>query len=144
MYKPIIVFIVLLILESGLVCAQCLNVEIYGIRNNNGFIRLGFMTSEEQLKNEKPQLEISYDKREVRGGELEVKIDSIPFGLYGITLLDDENNNGKLDYGFILPKEGVGFSNYWPSGIRKPKFSNFCFEFNNSFRQKVLIHVRYY
>jgi len=31
---------------------------------------------------------------------------------YAINILHDEDNNGKIKKGFVLPKEGMGFSNY--------------------------------
>jgi uncharacterized protein (DUF2141 family) len=36
-----------------------------------------------------------------------------------LILLHDENKNGKIDKGFILPKEGIGFSNFQSIGFDK-------------------------
>jgi uncharacterized protein (DUF2141 family) len=56
-------------------------------------------------------------------------VKDLPAGQYGIAVLDDENNNGKMDYGLLLPAEGCGFSNYRHAGMRKLKFEDFHFLF---------------
>lgn len=58
-------------------------------------------------------------------GTLSVDFDIEP-GTYAITLLDDENANGKIDKNFIgIPKEGFGFANFYMSALSKPSFDDF-------------------
>ena len=77
--------------------------------------------------------EIAYKKAQafktkISNGTLVVEVKLEP-GKYGISLMDDENFNGKMDYNFIgIPKEGFGFSNYYHSGLTKPKLNSFEFE----------------
>ena len=48
-----------------------------------------------------------------------------------MNILHDENNNSKIDKGLLLPKEGIGFSNYQTIGLRnRPNFSKASFELN--------------
>lgn len=48
---------------------------------------------------------------------------------YAVNILHDENANGKIDKGFILPKEGIGFSNYSSVGpMNRPNFSKALLE----------------
>ncbi len=48
-----------------------------------------------------------------------------------MNILHDENNNGKIDKGLLLPKEGIGFSNYQSIGLKnRPNFSKASFELN--------------
>ena len=56
-------------------------------------------------------------------------------------LVDDENLNGKCDYGFILPNEGFGFSDYFHTGILAPKFKDFKFVLIETTKD-VLVKVR--
>jgi uncharacterized protein (DUF2141 family) len=43
--------------------------------------------------------------------------------------LHDEDGNEKIKKGFVLPKEGIGFSNYQSIGIgNKPNFKKASFE----------------
>jgi uncharacterized protein (DUF2141 family) len=63
-------------------------------------------------------------------------------GTYGITLLDDENANGKIDKNFIgIPKEGFGFSNFFMTKMKKPAFDEFKVDLKT--QPRVEIKVKY-
>jgi uncharacterized protein (DUF2141 family) len=50
-----------------------------------------------------------------------------------VNILHDENENGQIDKGFILPIEGVGFSNYQSIGFtNRPNFLNASFELRSN------------
>jgi uncharacterized protein (DUF2141 family) len=57
-------------------------------------------------------------------------------------VLDDENENGDMDYRLKRPTEGFGFSNYWHKGLFRPKFEDFRFELAET-SKKVLVEMRY-
>lgn len=58
-----------------------------------------------------------------------ITFDGLPHGKYAINIIHDENNNGKIDMGFLLPKEGIGFSNFKKLNIlNRPSFSKASFE----------------
>lgn len=60
-----------------------------------------------------------------------VTFKDLPAGKYEVNILHDGDNNGKIKKGFILPKEGIGFSNYQSIGIgNKPNFKKAAFELN--------------
>lgn len=124
--------------------SQKLIVELNGIRNQIGCIRLAFFRNESEFLAEQPALERALDKENLKDGRLTVVLDSIPPGEYGIALLDDENKNGKLDYKLVVPKEGVGFSNYVQKGIRRPRFDDFSFLLRKNVTQRILIRLTYY
>jgi uncharacterized protein (DUF2141 family) len=64
----------------------------------------------------------------------------LPEGKYAVNILHDEDNNGKIKKGFILPKEGIGFSNYQSIGIgNKPKFSKASFTLESDLKIKVKV-----
>ena len=65
-------------------------------------------------------------------------------GTYGISILDDENNDGKMDYKLIrIQKEGYGFSNYYHTGMSRPNFEDFDFIIGNK-NIFVKIKIRYF
>ena len=57
-----------------------------------------------------------------------------PKNKHAIIILHDESKNGKIDKGLILPKEGIGFSNYSSIGLtNRPNFRKASF---NLFQDK--------
>ena len=66
----------------------------------------------------------------------------LPSGTYGIAVLDDENSNDKMDYALMMPKEGFGFSNFYLTGLSKPKFEQFKFGVSDA-SFSVVIKMKY-
>ena len=48
-------------------------------------------------------------------------------GLYAVSLLHDENSNGRMDMTLMVPREGFGFSRNPHIGIGSPSFSSSAF-----------------
>ena len=123
--KIISVFIFIFLFIS--INAQVLTVEISNIRNKNGYIALGVFVDEASFDIEKPYIEKTYFKHKIVNGKLRVEIKLKP-GVYGVSVLDDENSDGEMEYSWIgLPREGYGFSNFYHTGITKPNFKDFDF-----------------
>lgn len=123
--------------------AQNTEVVFSGIRSSAGQIRLEVFIDEEGFKNEKGIAVKRFKKNKLVNGEMMVKLD-LPPGTYGLALLDDENNDDKMNYTFIgMPKEGFGFSNYYLTGLFKPKFESFKFTLRKDQKQKVLMKIKY-
>jgi uncharacterized protein (DUF2141 family) len=65
-----------------------------------------------------------------RTGDVQVVFENIPAGVYAISVMHDENENGELDSNFMgMPKEGFGFSNdamgmFGPPSFEKAKFKH--------------------
>lgn len=124
------VILILIILEvsvfSQFSFSQNLEVRVSGIRNSEGTINIGVFKDHESFKAEKSEIIKIYKKSDIKKGQLVFKLE-LEKGTYGIALLDDENSNGKMDYGLIFPSEGYGFSNYIHNQPRMPRFENFDF-----------------
>ncbi|MGW8316566.1 MAG: DUF2141 domain-containing protein [Bacteroidales bacterium] len=133
----------LIFLGSHKLQAQNIEVEIKGIRSDEGQIVLAIYTDEESYDDEKPVSERFIDKGGMKDGQLTVELD-LKEGTYGLTLIDDENRNGKMDYKLIrATKEGFGFSNFFLSKLKKPSFDDFKFEVKQGQHQKVEMKVKY-
>ena len=64
-------------------------------------------------------------------------------GTYAVSVVHDENSNGKLDTNFIgMPREGVGASNDAKGHMGPPKFSAASFRYERR-RLDLKIHVNY-
>lgn len=97
------------------------NVTVTGIKNDRGYLKVAVYQNEESYEEEVPFKTRTISKKTVVQGEISFSIE-VPSGKYGIVILDDENNNDKMDFRFFIPTEGYGFSNY--DGIRKPSFDD--------------------
>jgi uncharacterized protein (DUF2141 family) len=75
-------------------------------------------------------------------GASTVTFRNLPVGEYAVNILHDENNDGKIKKGIILPKEGIGFSNYKSIGLsNKPKFTKAAFKLTGN--KNIIINILY-
>ena len=124
--------------------AQTLEVTISNIRSNKGQLCVALFDSEEGFKKEQPCWEKNYAKSPVKQDEVVITI-SIPPGIYGLSVLDDENMDGNMNFNRIgVPLEGFGFSGYQHKGIRKPSFNNFIFRVEENQTLKIDVLMRYF
>ncbi len=118
-------------------------VEIVGVRGIQGKIIMGVYISSERFEQKKDSRIITIEKNGLKNQKLNCSFYLEP-GTYGLSILDDENNNTKMDFNFIgMPKEGFGFSNYYHSGFTYPKFQNFAFTIKPGEEKNVQIKLRY-
>jgi len=103
---------------------------------------LAFYNTSPAFDNEKPLFVKTLSKTNLVKAALQTSYTDLKPGIYGIAILDDENRNEKMDYGLILPKEGFGFSDYYLTGMKRPKFESFDFVLKNEVKT-VEIKLRY-
>ena len=120
-----------------------ISVTIKDIKTPNGQILMGIYKDDVSFDKELPYKKVQAFKTKISNGILLVEVKLEP-GKYGISLMDDENFNGKMDYNFIgIPKEGFGFSNYYHTGLTKPKLKSFLFEVIENKNTKVEVKMKY-
>ena len=123
--------------------AQNVEVVITGIRASKGQMVIGVFKDNETFQKEESFLEKRFTKNGISNGEMRVRFTLEP-GIYGLSLLDDENNDGKMEYNFLrLPMEGFGFSDYYHTGFTKPKFDSFKFNIDQNQIRRITIRIRY-
>ena len=120
-----------------------ISVTIKDIKTSNGQILMGIYKDDVSFDKEIAYKKVQAFKTKISNGTLVVEVKLEP-GKYGISLMDDENFNGKMDYNFIgIPKEGFGFSNYYHTGLTKPKLKFFLFEVIENKNTKVEVKMKY-
>ena len=72
-----------------------------------------------------------------------IVFNDVPPGEYAISLLHDENGNGKADTVLFLPKEGFGFSRDAKARFGPPKFSAAAFTVDSDAPVYQKIRMRY-
>jgi len=117
-----------------------LKVEVDNLRNSKGIVQFTLYNKNGTIPDEK--YEKYYKKRivEIKNRSSFVIFKNLPKGRYAINILHDENKNGKIDKGFLLPIEGIGFSNYKSIGLtNKPNFKKTSFELNSNLKKTIKV-----
>ncbi len=135
--------LLLLLLPATALRAQNVDVTITGIRSQKGQIVIGVFKDSESYQKEQAFVSKTFKKSVSPDGGMKVKFSLEP-GVYGLCLLDDENGDGIMKYNFVkMPKEGFGFSDYYFTGVKKPKFDVFKFTLAKGQQKSIKIRVRY-
>jgi uncharacterized protein (DUF2141 family) len=66
-----------------------------------------------------------------------ISFGQVAAGTYALSLIHDENANGKLDTTMVIPKEGFGFSRNPKVTFGPPKFKSAAFALNGAGAQNV-------
>ena len=124
--------------------AQTLVIHVEGLRDTIGAIHFGFYDSAAQWDTKKSNFQRHRRKGgRVVNGRVTYTIEDVPAGHYGVALVDDENDNGEMDWGLLLPKEGFGFSDLESTGLRRPGYEEFDFVLRAGETVEVVMRVRY-
>ncbi|MCF8284177.1 MAG: DUF2141 domain-containing protein [Sphingobacteriales bacterium] len=118
-----------------------LTIEVKNLRNKKGVVQFALYNKDGSIPDEEYENYYKIIKGEIVNGSSTITFKNIPSGKYAVNILHDENKNGKIDKGFILPVEGIGFSNYQSIGFTNmPNFSKASFELkeNKTNRVKVI------
>ena len=117
-----------------------LTIKVNDLRNSEGIVQFALYNKEGSIPDEKYKKYFKKDIAVINGNTASITFHDLPKGKYAINILHDENKNGKIDKKFILPKEGVGFSNYTSLGFsNRPKFSKASFELNSDMEIEVKV-----
>lgn len=106
-----------------------LTVDVKNLRNEKGVVQFALYNKDGLIPDEDFENYYKIVKGEIVNASSTITFKNIPSGKYAVNILHDENKNGKIDKGFILPIEGIGFSNFQSIGLtNRPNFSKASFE----------------
>lgn len=106
-----------------------LTVKVEKLQNSKGVVQFALYNKDGSIPDEDYKNYYRLEKVKIVNGKSEITFKNLPKGKYAVNILHDENYNGKVDKGLLLPKEGIGFSNYQSIGLRnRPNFSKASFE----------------
>ncbi len=110
-----------------------LTVDVSELRNSKGTVLFALYNREDAFPDEHYKKFFKKLAGEIINGASTVTFKNLPEGKYAVNILHDENNDGKIKKGIILPKEGIGFSNYKSVGFSsRPNFTKAAFSINNN------------
>jgi uncharacterized protein (DUF2141 family) len=100
-----------------------LTINVEKLRNSEGIVQFALYNKDGSIPDENYNKCYKILKANIVNGSSKVIFKDIPIGKYAINVFHDENNNGKIDKGFIMPIEGIGFSNFKTINItNRPSF----------------------
>jgi len=103
-----------------------LNVNVSDLRNSDGVVQFTLYNKEGSIPDKKYYKQL---KNEIIDNVSTITFKNIPKGVYAINILHDENEDGEIDKGLVLPVEGIGFSNLRSiSPFNQPSFKKAKFE----------------
>ncbi len=121
-----------------------LTIVVTSLRNNNGKLQLDLYKNQQEFEARYSDKDrrIYLPKKNLMNGSVTFTFKNLPEGVYGVAIMDDENSNGKIDYGWVLPSEGFGFGDYWHNKWRTPTFNDFKFTLHSD--KTVTVKAKYY
>ncbi|MCF6213341.1 MAG: DUF2141 domain-containing protein [Flavobacteriaceae bacterium] len=117
-----------------------LTVVVKHLRNSKGVVQFALYNKEGSIPDQKYKKYLKKDIALIHNDSSSVVFKTLPKGTYAVNILHDENKNGKIDKGFLLPKEGIGFTNYKTIGLgNKPKFTKANFYLNANTTKEIKV-----
>lgn len=105
-----------------------LTVNVNDLRNSKGIVRFALYNKDGSIPDEDFKKYYKTLNAGITKNSSTVTFNNIPLGKYAVNILHDENNNGKIEKGFIFPTEGIGFSNFQSLGFsNRPNFEKAAF-----------------
>ena len=133
--------IALFVFSSATALALDATVTVTGIRNAKGKIAVLAFSTKEGFPDQ-PAKALAQAVADARLGTVTLTLKKLPAGKLAITVLHDEDANGKLNRNlFGLPVEGVGMSGK-PEGKLPPTFADVVEPFDKS--RKLTIPLKYW
>jgi uncharacterized protein (DUF2141 family) len=120
-----------------------ITVHITDLKHLKGMLGVSLYNSKKGFPGKHEQAYTS-ELKKISGTTENVVFEDLPYGTYAVSIMHDENNNGKLDTNFIgIPKEGVGVSNNPKIGMGGPKFNDSVFTLDTK-ELEVTVSMKYF
>ncbi|MDH5368056.1 MAG: DUF2141 domain-containing protein [Cyclobacteriaceae bacterium] len=119
-----------------------LTVSVSGLLNSNGVVQFSLYNKDGSIPDEHYRNYYKQLKSKIISNTSNTTFQNLPPGIYAVNILHDENEDGKIDKGFILPAEGIGFSNLESiNPLNRPNFKKTKFELNTN--KTILVKMIY-
>ena len=127
--KKLVSVILMTFIYSQEIDSVSLTVQVNELRNSKGHIQFAIYNTDDSIPDMHYQQCFRKEIESIVDSSAIYTFENIPQGQYAVNILHDENRNGKIDKGFILPIEGFGYSNYTRLGFfNRPNFLKSSFE----------------
>jgi len=116
-------------------------IEIDGFESDDGKAMIAVFNSKDGYP-VKPEKAYKKIVAEIQNGNVRLVINGLPAGTYAVSVLHDENDNGKMDTNFLgIPSENFGASNDAKGFMGPPSFEDSKFELQTN-NKKIKINMQ--
>jgi uncharacterized protein (DUF2141 family) len=123
--------------------APGISAIVKGLRNNQGRVGCALFNGAEGFPREKTKA-FRHMWTSKHDNVAVCTFTDVPAGTYAVTVLDDSNSDGKMDFNLIgLPTKGYGFSNDAKATFSPPAFSAASFNYSGQGSLSVPINIVY-
>lgn len=117
----------------------CITVYIRNLKKPEGMLGILLYSSKQGFP-DKPEKAVARRIKKISDTSHEVTFENMPYGTYAVSVLHDENSNGKMDKNFIgIPREGFGISNNPKIKTGPPSFSEALFSLDRKLADVTVI-----
>jgi len=92
--------------------AETLTVVATGLKNDRGVVQFSLYNKKGSIPDKALNRYYKMKRVPIVGRKAKAVFRNLPKGRYAVSLFHDENDNRRIDKGLMLPKEGVGLSNF--------------------------------
>jgi uncharacterized protein (DUF2141 family) len=119
-----------------------IRVVVRGLRNDQGRVGCGLFNHTEGFPSNKRVYREIW--KPIHSGSATCEFNRIPAGTYAVTVLHDEDSDGKMHFNWIgMPTEGYGFSNNAKATLFAPSFSAASFGYDGKGLLSIAIDIVY-
>jgi uncharacterized protein (DUF2141 family) len=112
--------------------SHSLTIHVKGLRNSDGVVLFLLYDKEGSIPDKHKTKYLIKRSSRIALNKASYTFSNLPANKYAVNIIHDENNNGEIDMGFMLPKEGIGFSNFKKLNIlNRPNFTYASFELSS-------------
>jgi uncharacterized protein (DUF2141 family) len=120
--------------------ASTVLVNVTGVRNSHGHVRVAICSQAEFLK---PHCAYS-GKAPATTGDVLVTVTNVPPGIYAAQAFHDDKDTGRIDRTLLgLPEQGMGFSNGARMFFGPPRFNGAKFDVADPVT-RIVVPLRYF
>ncbi|PHS66777.1 MAG: hypothetical protein COB12_06125 [Flavobacterium sp.] len=117
-----------------------LTVSVSDLKNSKGVVQFSLYNKDGSIPDEHYKKYYKQLKSEIINNSSTITFQNLPPGFYAINILHDENQDEKIDKGWILPIEGIGFSNMTSiNPLNRPNFKKAKFKLETDIQIKIKV-----
>ena len=127
---------------SSVANAATLTVVAKGLKNSKGVVQFSLYNKDGSIPDKKLNKYYKKQRVVINNNEAVAVFTNLPKGRYAVSVFHDENGNGKIDKGLLMPVEGIGLSNFKSVNLfNPPNFKKASFMLDSN--KKIVIDMIY-